>query len=138
MATDSGDGRSALWRRLLPLLLALAVCAAGWAQEVRPQLVAAGLQNPWALAFLPQGRFLVTERAGRLRVVEADGRVGPPVAGLPPIAVQGQGGLLDVVLDSAFASNRTLYFCFSEPASQGSGNSTALARARLSDGRRSA
>jgi aldose sugar dehydrogenase len=135
MATDSSDGRSALWRRLLPLLLALAVCAPGWAQEVRPQLVAAGLQNPWALAFLPQGRFLVTERAGRLRVVEADGRVGPPVAGLPPIAVQGQGGLLDVVLDSAFASNRTLYFCFSEPASQGSGNSTALARARLSDGR---
>jgi aldose sugar dehydrogenase len=135
MANDASDGRSALWKRLFPLLLALAVCAPGWAQEVRPQIVAAGLQNPWALAFLPQGRFLVTERAGRLRVVESDGRVGPPVAGLPPIAVQGQGGLLDVALDSAFASNRTLYFCFSEPASQGSGNSTALARARLSDGR---
>jgi aldose sugar dehydrogenase len=70
-----------------------------------------------------------------LRVVEADGRIGSPVAGLPPIAVQGQGGLLDLVLDSAFETNRTVYFCFSEPAAQGSGNSTALARARLSDGR---
>jgi aldose sugar dehydrogenase len=126
---------TALWLQFFALLLALAACVPGWAQDVRPQVIATGLQNPWALAFLPQGRFLVTERAGRLRVVEADGRIGSPVAGLPPIAVQGQGGLLDLVLDSAFETNRTVYFCFSEPAAQGSGNSTALARARLSDGR---
>src|SRR6185369_6496245 len=85
---------------------------------------------PWAVAFLPQGRFLATERPGRLRLIEADGKVGAPLAGLPEIAAGGQGGLLDLVLDSGFAANRTLYFCFSEPG-QG-GNSTALARARLS------
>lgn len=102
---------------------------------VRAQPVAAGLQNPWALAFLPEGRFLVTERPGRMRVVEADGQLGAALAGLPDIAAGGQGGLLDVVLDSGFADNRTLYFCYSEPAEGGRGNSTALARARLSDDR---
>ena len=102
------------------------------AQGVRPEVVASGLQNPWALAFLPDGRFLVTERPGRLRVVEASGRLLKPIEGLPSIAAGGQGGLLDVLLDADFASNRTLYFCFSEPASAGSANSTALARATLS------
>jgi len=97
--------------------------------------VAAGLQNPWALAFLPDGRFLVTERAGRLRVLERDGRLNPAIDGLPELAVGGQGGLLDLVLDADFAANRTLYFCYSEPG--GAGNSTALARATLSvDGAR--
>ena len=102
------------------------------AQVVRPETVAAGLQNPWRLAFLPGGRFLVTERPGRLRVVALDGKLAPPVAGLPRIAAGGQGGLLDVVLDGDFARNRQLYFCFSEPAPMGNGNSTALARATLS------
>ncbi len=119
-------------RIALMLLLALAPTLAP-AQTVRPQTVATGLQNPWALAFLPQGRFLVTERPGRLRVVQPDGRVGAPLAGLPEIAAQGQGGLLDLLLDSDFASSRLVYFCYAEPASVGNGNSTALARARLSD-----
>lgn len=99
------------------------------AQAVRAVPVAKGLEHPWAVAFLPHGRFLVTERPGRMRVVEADGRLGEPLAGVPRAAAGGQGGLLDVVTDSAFDANRTLYFCFSEPG-QG-GNSTALARARL-------
>ncbi|WP_370807566.1 PQQ-dependent sugar dehydrogenase [Simplicispira lacusdiani] len=94
--------------------------------------VAGGLQHPWAVAFLPDGRFLVTERPGRLRVVAADGRVQPPVRGLPAVAAGGQGGLLDLVLDAGFTHNRRLYFCFSEPAGEGGGNSTALARATLS------
>jgi glucose/arabinose dehydrogenase len=102
------------------------------AQGVRPETVAAGLQNPWGLAFLPGGRFLVTERPGRLRVIAADGKLSPPVAGLPEIAAGGQGGLLDVVADSDFAHNRTVFFCFSEPGPAGRGNSTALARATLS------
>jgi glucose/arabinose dehydrogenase len=105
--------------------------ATAQAQAVRPEAVATGLQNPRALAFLPQGRFLVTERPGRLRVVEADGRLGPPVAGLPAIDAGGQGGLLDVITDAGFAANRRIYFCFSEPAASGGGNSTALARATL-------
>jgi glucose/arabinose dehydrogenase len=114
--------------------VAPAVGAQAAAGPVRAIPVAQGLENPWAVAFLPEGRFLVTERPGRLRVVEADGRLNPPVAGLPRVAAGGQGGLLDVVLDSGFAANRTVYFCFSEPTSAGApGNSTALARARLSE-----
>lgn len=112
-------------------LLCAAVPAQAQSQPVRTQVVATGLQNPWGLAFLPDGRFLVTERAGRMRVLQADGRASAPLTGLPSIAAGGQGGLLDVVTDSAFASNRTVYFCFSEPGEGGRGNSTALARATL-------
>jgi glucose/arabinose dehydrogenase len=117
----------------LSLVLALPATAQ---TPARAQPVAAGLQNPWGLAFLPEGRFLVTERPGRMRVVEADGQLGAPIAGLPAIAAGGQGGLLDVALDSGFATNRTLYFCYSEAAADGQGNSTALARATLSPDRK--
>lgn len=99
-------------------------------QAVRPVTIAGGLDHPWAVAFLPENRFLVTERPGRMRLVDAQGRIGAPLAGVPAVAAGGQGGLLDVVTDSAFATNRTIYFCFSEPG--GGGNSTALARAKLS------
>lgn len=117
-------------RRLLACLsTGLTVMAAAAQPAVRPQLIASGLQHPWAVAFLPQGRYLVSERAGRMRVIESDGRLGPALAGLPDIAARGQGGLLDLVLDEDFSRNRTLYFCFSEPGV--GGNSTALARARL-------
>lgn len=97
-----------------------------------PETIAAGLENPWGIAFVPGGRFIVTERPGRMRLVAADGTVGAPIAGLPSIAAGGQGGLLDVLGDSAFEKNRTLYFCFSEADAAGSANSTALARAALS------
>ena len=113
-------------------IAATALLRPACAQEATAQTVARGLENPWSMAVLPDGRFLVTERPGRLRVVGADGQLGTPVTGLPAIAAGGQGGLLDVVLDSDFARNRTLYFCFSEPAVSGDANSTALARARLS------
>jgi aldose sugar dehydrogenase len=115
--------------------LALALCLASGLVAASPtvEVVARGLQNPWGLAFIGEGRMLVTERPGRLRVVQPDGTIGLPVAGLPPIDVAGQGGLLDVITDRDFARNRTIYFCYSEPAgSGGSGNSTALAAARLS------
>ncbi|HWI81650.1 PQQ-dependent sugar dehydrogenase [Ramlibacter sp.] len=115
--------------RLLAAGCLLAACAAAGAQNLRAVPVAQGLEHPWALAFLPQGRFLVSERPGRLRVVQPDGKIGPPLAGVPEVAAGGQGGLLDVVLDAGFARNRQLFFCFSEPGP--GGNSTALARARL-------
>jgi glucose/arabinose dehydrogenase len=111
----------------------LTLMAAGLAAAApRSEVIASGLEDPWGVTFLPEGRFLVTERPGRLRVVGADGKLGPPVAGLPSIAAGGQGGLLDVLADSAFDKNRTIYFCFSEPDAAGSANSTALARAQLS------
>ncbi|WP_405547482.1 PQQ-dependent sugar dehydrogenase [Variovorax paradoxus] len=115
----------------------LAAWGAAMAQ-IRPETISTGLENPWGVAFLPGGRFVVTERAGRLRLIAADGKIGAPIAGLPPIAAGGQGGLLDVLADSGFDKNRTLYFCFSEPAAGGgSGNSTALASTQLSaDGTR--
>ena len=103
------------------------------AQTVTPADVATGLEHPWSVAFLPDGRFLVTERPGRMRVIEADGSKGAALEGLPEVAARGQGGLLDVILDTHFARNRTLYFCFSEPGV--GGNSTALARASLSEDR---
>ena len=95
--------------------------------------VATGLAHPWAVAFLPGGQFLVTERPGRLRVVSATGQVGPALAGVPSAAAGGQGGLLDVVTDNDFARTRRIYFCFAESAAGGAaGNSTAVARATLS------
>ncbi|MBL0425132.1 PQQ-dependent sugar dehydrogenase [Ramlibacter alkalitolerans] len=126
--------RRPLWGRLAASLTTLIVAGLALppvaAQTPRGETVASGLDHPWALAFLPEGRFLVTERPGRMRIVNAQGRLSPPLAGVPAVAARGQGGLLDVVLDSGFASNRTLYFCFSEPGAGGT-NSTALARARL-------
>ena len=125
------------WIRWMGLAVASCGLAAGaLAQQVRPEVVARGLQNPWGMAFV-DGGVLVTERPGRLRWVSSSGSVGEPIAGLPAIEAGGQGGLLDVVADSAFASNRRIYLCYSEPAADGSGNSTALGSARLSDdGRR--
>jgi aldose sugar dehydrogenase len=120
----------------------LGFCAAtAAAQPLRFEVVAKDLEHPWAVAFMGDDRMLVTERPGRLRVVAANGSLSEPIKGLPNIDARGQGGLLDVVVDSAFRQNRTLYFCFSEPASSGqsgqSGNSTALARAKLSADTRS-
>ena len=94
--------------------------------------VAEGLVNPWSLAFLPDGRMLVTERPGRLRVVTADGKLSEPVTGLPPVDARGQGGLLDVVLDPAFATNRLVYWSYAEPQADGT-NNTAVARGRFVD-----
>jgi aldose sugar dehydrogenase len=98
---------------------------------LRTEVVSSGLQHPWGLAFIDGGRMVVTERPGRLRVVDADGRVGPAVGGLPPVDAVGQGGLLDVVADRRFSENRLLYWCYAEAAE--GGNRTALARGRLSE-----
>ena len=99
------------------------------AGDVTVETVASGLEHPWAIAFLPDGRMLVTERPGRLRIVTRDGTLSPPVAGVPLVNTQKQSGLLDVVLDRDFPNNRTIYFCFAEPVD--GGGRTALARARF-------
>ncbi|HCX80551.1 MAG: hypothetical protein A3E00_12035 [Curvibacter sp. RIFCSPHIGHO2_12_FULL_63_18] len=124
-----------VWRGLGLCLAALcaSTALAQTASPLRVEIVATQLQSPWALAFLPDGRFLVTERPGTLRVVEATGAVSAPLPGVPAVAAGGQGGLLDVLLDSDYANNRTLYLCYAEPGA--GGNSTALARAQLSQDR---
>ena len=96
---------------------------------VRVEVVAVGLEHPWALEFLPDGRMLVTERPGRLRIVSMDGTISAPIAGVPAVSASGQGGLLDVAVDPGFATNRTIFLSFSEPGPGGAG--TAVARARL-------
>jgi glucose/arabinose dehydrogenase len=102
------------------------------AGELEVRTIASGLVNPWALAFLPDGKMLVTERAGRMRIVTAEGQVSPPLKGVPDVWASGQGGLHDVVIDKSFAQNRTIYFCFAE-RTEGGGRTTT-ARAKLNDG----
>ncbi len=121
------------FRSLVLAALATLLALAGTAQalELKPVTVAQGLEHPWGMAFLPDGRLLVTEREGRLRIVEPGGRVSAPLAGLPAISVGNQCGLLDVVVDPRFADNQRIFFSFAEPAASGGGNSTAVASARL-------
>ena len=89
------------------------------------------LNHPWGLAFLLDGRMLVTERAGHIRYISTDGKKSEPLSGMPEILVKGQGGLFDVILDPEFASNKRIYFSFNEPAKDVSG--TAVARATLGE-----
>jgi glucose/arabinose dehydrogenase len=129
-------------RCLYPALLALAAAAAcqdkpqvepSGETKVAVTTVASGLEHPWSIAFLPDGRMLVTERPGRLRYVSKDGALSSPVAGVPQVFAEGQGGLLDVVLDPKFAENATIYLSYAEPGADGT-NGTAVARARLEGG----
>ena len=127
--------------RLIPALAAVLATFAVTAQAADPvfpssagdiavETVARGLVHPWSLAFLPDGRMLVTERPGRMRIVTRDGILSPPLAGVPKVAASGQAGLLDVALDRGFAQNRTLYFCFNA----GAGGAIEVARAQLDAG----
>jgi glucose/arabinose dehydrogenase len=117
-------------------------CAAKTATAVEVTVVATGLERPWAVEPLPDGAFLITEKAGRMRIVDAKGQVSEPIGGLlpvgqggvseesakgglPPIAARGQGGLLDVALSPNFAQDRTIYWSFSEQREGGSGTSVA-------------
>lgn len=129
--------------RLILVLAALLLAhtrAASAAPQIFPssagnlavETVAGGLVHPWALAFLPDGRMLVTERPGRMRIVTRDGKLSAPLAGVPRVFASGQGGLLDLALDRDFAQNRTIYFTYAE--SFDGGGRTAMARATLDAG----
>ena len=98
---------------------------------VRAETVAANLEHPWGMAFLPDGRMLVTERPGRLRVVTPTGTLSPALTGVPAVAASGQGGLLDVALDPQFVTNRWVYISYAEPGDGGNVAGTAVARGKL-------
>lgn len=127
-------------RPILLLLLSLTVfCSqagslgAGFpsqAGRLQVRELATGLENPWSLAFLPDGRILVTERPGRLRLVSAEGRLGPALTGVPKVAARGQGGLMDVLPAPDFARSGLIYLSYSE-SREGGGSATSVLRARL-------
>lgn len=100
------------------------------AGAMQVETIAAGFEHPWSVALLPDGSMLVTERPGRLRRVGTDGSVSAPIAGTPEVFAQGQGGLLDVVLDPGFASNRRIWLSFAEPGENATAG-TAVATATL-------
>lgn len=97
---------------------------------VKLTTVAEGLENPWALEFLPDGRMLVTEKPGRLRVVEKDGKLGEPIKGVPKVMSERQGGLLDVALANDFAESGLIFLSYAEPREKDE-NGTSVARAKL-------
>ncbi len=120
------------WRCLLAGGAAvLALNAAAQNSPPKQEVLASGFANAWAIAPLPDQRFVLSERAGKLWLLDAKGQKQSELAGVPLVAFGGQGGLLDVVADSQFASNRRIYFCYSEPGSEAGTNSTALASARI-------
>ncbi len=92
------------------------------------------LENPWSLQFLPDGRMLVTERPGRMRIIDTSGLISGAVDGLPPVATVGQGGLLDVVLDPKFAENGLIYWSYAEPRGRDTGTTVARGKLILDDG----
>jgi aldose sugar dehydrogenase len=101
------------------------------------ETVAGGLVHPWALAFLPDGRMLVTERPGRMRMVTRGGELSQPLAGVPNVYAQGQAGLMDVLLARNFEKSRIVFFCYAEPA-DGGGGQIVVAHGRLEEGTRTA
>ena len=128
-----------MWRTALLVALVMLGAAPARSDTVSSEAarftveeVATGLEHPWGLAVLDDGRMLVTEKPGRLRMIGKDGEVGPPIKGVPEVDSRGQGGLLDVALDPEFASNRLIYLTFSQPDGSGR-NGTAALRGRLSD-----
>jgi glucose/arabinose dehydrogenase len=99
------------------------------AGAIAVETLASGLDHPWGMAFLPDGRLLVTERAGDLRILGTDNTLSGPVPGTPKVFAQGQGGLMDVALDPNFKENRLVYLSFAEPGDGGA--STAVGRGKL-------
>src|SRR5690606_39157763 len=99
------------------------------AVKVKAEALVDGLEHPWGLDFLPDGRAIVTERPGRMRILSG-GELSEPLRGVPEVYARGQGGLLDVLADRDFAQNRTIYFSYAEPGEHGVG--TAVARDRKS------
>ena len=142
--------RALFWSVALALLVIVGVSAMAWwriglAKEtlietksgpIKVETVAKKLQFPWGLAFLPDGRMLVTERPGRLRIVAKDGTLSEPIKGVPEVFAQGQGGLLGITLDPDFTANKLIYFAYAEPGEGGAGHGGGARQARRRQPRR--
>ncbi|NJW51376.1 PQQ-dependent sugar dehydrogenase [Salinimicrobium oceani] len=100
------------------------------AGDVKIHKIAENLDHPWGMAFLPDSRLLVTERAGALRILEKDSTLSVPLSGTPKVFAEGQGGLLDVALHPNFEENNYVYLTFSEPGENNTAT-TALGRGKL-------
>jgi glucose/arabinose dehydrogenase len=129
-ATESADAASAPASGSPTAAAAPAPARTG---EMQMREIAGGLEHPWAVALLPDGGYLVTERSGQLRRVSAAGQVSEPIADVPEVWAKGQGGLLDVVLAPDFETSRRIYLSYSEPGPDGTAG-TAVATAVLGDG----
>jgi len=139
MRTENGHFRN-LWTGIAGAALAGTLGLAPAAAETREipskkvglviETLAIGLEQPWSVEALPDGGYLVSEKAGNLRIVR-DGKVSAPIRGVPQVAEIGQGGLLDIALSADFAESRTLYLTYAASGNGGAG--TAVARARLSE-----
>ncbi|MGK7394311.1 MAG: PQQ-dependent sugar dehydrogenase [Candidatus Cyclobacteriaceae bacterium M3_2C_046] len=101
------------------------------AGAVKVENLTGGLNHPWAMVFLPDGRILVTERSGQLRILDQDQKLSDPLEGVPEVFNQGQGGLLDIQLDPDFEQNQFVYLSFSQPGHNGTTASTALGRGKF-------
>ena len=125
--------RPKVWSAAAALMLCWSPATAQTYESSAGQLavepVVTGLASPWAFVFLPDGRMLVTERPGRLRIVGTDRKLSPPLPGVPKVFASSQGGLHDVMLDRNFAQNQTIYFCYADPIE--GGGRTSMARGRL-------
>jgi glucose/arabinose dehydrogenase len=127
--------------RLILALAAVLLTRGAWAApqvfpssagDLAVETLAGGLVHPWSLAFLPDGRMLVTERPGRMRIVTRAGQLSPPLAGVPAVYAQSQAGLMDVILGRDFEKSRTIYFCYAENA-EGGGGRIAVAHGQLEE-----
>lgn len=119
---------------LTPPAMAMAMAERSELGELQLTEVADGLEHPWALAFLPEGQgYLISERPGRLRLLDAQGRLHPPLGGVPAVFARGQGGLLDIALSPGFATDRLVYLSYAEADDEGQRAGTAVGRGRLKE-----
>ena len=139
MKTSGENILSQTVRGTIAVLVLLLVASAAFCQkptvrtaagDIQIETLADKLNHPWGMAFLPDNRLLVTERAGKLRILNNNNQLSKPLKGTPKVFAKGQGGLLDVALDPNFQQNKLVYLSYSEPG-EGNTVSTALGRGRL-------
>lgn len=119
--------KNSAWFKLKHLAMAAVAMTGTALAEVKHETLAEGLSHPWGMAFLPDGSMLITERSGGIRHYSSSAGLSEPLAGVPDVVAQNQGGMLDIAIDPEFSENKTVYFCFSRAGDGGSSSSVAKA-----------